>query len=404
MTARLHMLLSAAALAALPVPVLGDEPAPLARLRIATWDFSDAVAAGALRREEPKKAIWRTTFGAERYTPAKPGFDPTKLDTDVLLLQGVTGIREARQFFPAKEWRLIFSRQVLARTQEGAAPSPPTTAIAVRYQKGLRVAGQEHFEPMADAAAGLAVRVLSQGRTVWVASAALNDKCTSAPKDCAAAWQLAKWRQDKAAAGANVVVVGGRISAPAGAKPQSKPAAAAAPPVAVQAPPPSPPPATTQPPKAEAAPKTTIFGWLMGWDAAPATEPQAPKVVATPAPSPPKKVSPPAKQPEAAPPPPDVVLPFPGAVARGIEKDGEALRLSPEAGAPCGQVSLVADFDKSGYARPPKHGFYMEKAGCLAFLDLAIEPAPPPPPTSWPEAVEPAGSGADPDVAADDAG
>ncbi|MBL8565326.1 MAG: hypothetical protein JNM89_06385 [Hyphomicrobiaceae bacterium] len=220
-------------------PLLPPEP-----LRIVSWHLDDAKTAGALAMlPEPDRA-WRHTFGAERYTPPVSTFDPATFTADVVLIQGLRRAGDARLLFPARHWRLIVSRQALApvlpRGADGGdagIPRPaPTTAIAIRLQRRLRITGREHIaevvvprhEPTgpSETAAALAVRLIADGRPVWVIAADLPENCAATPATgagaapCPALDALARWRNERATGIA--VALGGRNvrgnrSAPPGA-------------------------------------------------------------------------------------------------------------------------------------------------------------------------------------------
>lgn len=203
----------------------GGEPmppaAPFGPLRIASWHLDDAKAAGALAMLPDLDRAWRHTFGAERRTAPASTFDAAKLDADVVLLQGVRRISDARLLFPARDWRLVVSRQMLTPVLSGRAPNrflldevvpgrPPTTAVAVRFKRGLRVAGQAHItevvvpvESPADARApretpaALAVRLLADRKPLWVVSADLAAACRGGVEPCRAMDALLHWQRQQ---------------------------------------------------------------------------------------------------------------------------------------------------------------------------------------------------------------
>ena len=86
-------------------------------LRIASWSLLDAVGAGVIARKKPVERSWRNTFGSERRIASRPAIAGEKLGADVVLLQGVKSIQEVRQIFPARDWKLILSRQVLRQNR-----------------------------------------------------------------------------------------------------------------------------------------------------------------------------------------------------------------------------------------------------------------------------------------------
>ena len=208
-------------------PLLPPEP-----LRIVSWHLDDAKTAGALAMlPEPDRA-WRHTFGAERYTPPTSTFDPATFTADVVLIQGLRRAGDARLLFPARHWRLIVSRQalspVLKRPSEAGEAGPPrpapTTAVAIRMQRRLRITGREHIAEVvvprseatgpSETAAALAVRLLADGRPVWVVSADLPETCSATSHTgagdapCPSLDALARWRDERAAGLA--VALGGR--------------------------------------------------------------------------------------------------------------------------------------------------------------------------------------------------
>ncbi len=151
---------------------------------------------------------WRTTFGSERRSESVKAKPPTAVDADIVLLQGVTDVPTLRRWFPAGQWRLVVSRQIHAANAEAdAGPTTadrvplPTTAVAVRLRRGLRVTGQDHLLEMADAsgrgpaavtAAGTAVRVFIDGRQTWAVSVLLPEDCGD---DCPGRKALERWHQ-----------------------------------------------------------------------------------------------------------------------------------------------------------------------------------------------------------------
>jgi hypothetical protein len=210
------------------------------RIRIASWDLRDAVGAGVIVREEPIVKRWRNTFGAERRVRKKQTFAGDRLGADIVLLQGISSVREARQVFPARDWKLVYSRQVLkfgggSLGEDTTASAGHTiTAVAVRYQRRLRVTGLEHLNGLGDGQEttgvpegagdavgtaprektldGLAVRLAYAGSTLWVASVELPASCRQKKETCGPADQLAKWADDKRSAGTSIVM-GGRLEA-----------------------------------------------------------------------------------------------------------------------------------------------------------------------------------------------
>lgn len=209
-------------------PAVASPPRPLA---IVSWHLDDADKAGAVDiRPEPQR-VWRHTFGAERKSPSRANFDIAKLEADVVLLQGLRMLAHARLLFPASQWRVVASRQIVqpmiagagGRARWGSAPRPPTTAVAIRYQRRVRVMGVEHIgEVVASATdtsdtttasetpAAVAVRLRIDGRFVWVVSADLPAACSVEPgggatacpaRDALAQWQTARRPSERAVIG-----------------------------------------------------------------------------------------------------------------------------------------------------------------------------------------------------------
>jgi hypothetical protein len=184
-------------------------------------------AAGLIREPQRIERRWRHTFGAERQGPARVMFDTTTIGADVVLVQGVQRVRDVRLLFPARAWRLVVSREILA---PGETPKP-TTAIVVRYRKGLRVTAQEHLMELAApapvghaegasaaGAAGTAVRVLVGDKPFWLASVSLNVTCAKPQQICPTRQKLEAWIADKAATGATAVFGGRGAATAAGAQ------------------------------------------------------------------------------------------------------------------------------------------------------------------------------------------
>lgn len=164
----------------------------------------------ATARPETLAPSWRTSFGSERRSAPERSKPQGGVDADLVLLQSVRDIKSLRLWFPAREWKLVVSKQLLfsddppePATRDGLAPVP-TTAVAVRYRPGLRVTAQDHLMDMAKggsgspSAAGTAVRVLIEGRETWALSVLLPDACfgPGSPPcpalDALKAWHLSK--------------------------------------------------------------------------------------------------------------------------------------------------------------------------------------------------------------------
>ncbi|MFV0368513.1 MAG: hypothetical protein ACK5KM_08655 [Hyphomicrobiaceae bacterium] len=101
-----------------------------------------------------------------------------------------------RLLFPAATWNVLASRQLLHPVLASADASQgwgnikrtPTTAIAIRYQRGVRMAGREHItqtammrdlagEDVSETAAAVAVRLRVGDESVWLVSADLPEGC-----------------------------------------------------------------------------------------------------------------------------------------------------------------------------------------------------------------------------------
>lgn len=197
--------------------MLGPDPP----LRIVSFDL--AAAPGAVKPPPPEKPSWRTTFGAEIRSVLRRDTPAISLDADVVLLQGLSSIRDVRRHFPAREWKLVASRQLLSGSEESEAASSdvsavvPTTAVAVRFQKGLRIAGQEHLMDLAAAdgvsgeqkpVAGTAVRLIMDGRPIWVVSVSLSQHCAGSNAKCLAKQRLSRWRNQRRLLGEETVIGG----------------------------------------------------------------------------------------------------------------------------------------------------------------------------------------------------
>lgn len=130
------------------------------------------------------------------------------IDADIVLVQGIRDMRTLRRWFPAKHWKIVVSRQLLQSEDpldvlsQDAVAAVPVTGVAVRYQPGLRVTGQDHLldlpgsdprdgRPMKRA--GTAARVKIGDTIVWALSVDLQH-CTSAEEACDAEIPLDAWR------------------------------------------------------------------------------------------------------------------------------------------------------------------------------------------------------------------
>jgi hypothetical protein len=205
----------------------------------------DARTLPGMTEKKPAAAApaWRTSFGSERRSESEIAKPETAVDADIVMLQGVSDIRALRQWFPAGQWRLVVSRQFFAAAalmpeatdgmpqpeaeperqvpETTAGPPVPTTAIAVRLRRGLRVTGQQHLLDLADALgggpaaptpAGTAVRVLIEGRETWAVSVLLPEACAKPDaKPCPGLAALERWHAAREAEGVRRVT-GGRFA------------------------------------------------------------------------------------------------------------------------------------------------------------------------------------------------
>lgn len=140
---------------------LGACPANASQiLRIATWDLAHADAS-VFKAPKSRQPTWRHTFGSERQDRKPARLGTFNLDVDIVLLQGVHNIHGLRRIFPPRHWKLIISRDYMhvsrplsrlptdlqafdISTLDQSAGNP-VTAVAVRYQRGLRVRGINHI-------------------------------------------------------------------------------------------------------------------------------------------------------------------------------------------------------------------------------------------------------------------
>ncbi len=240
----------AAAVLSDPEPAIempAPEPkAPPGSLKVLSWNVATSPYVIAMRKIKTSAPAWRTSFGSERRTidaPPPPRAD--LIDADVVLLQGITNPRALRRLFPARKWRLIFSRRALETLPKGSVFTAPVSsveveAIAVRYRDSLRVVNRGEIidDPRVAAAAplsasttlvtppavnpaspGLTVQVIDRGRTVWLASVTLDaTSCGSARADCAKSALLARWRDARRQA-RDEVIAGGVMRDDAAATP-----------------------------------------------------------------------------------------------------------------------------------------------------------------------------------------
>lgn len=221
--------LMGAVVLALPTSAAHAQAAP-SPARPLTIVSLDAASIAGLAPAAPNKArpAWRTTFGSERRSEPKTVLPTGPVDADVVLILGLTQLRPMRLVFPAKDWKLVVSRQMLAGdgpdgavSGDGSVVERPVTAVAIRLREGLRVTAQEHLlalaSPIADglarprAPAGTAVRIQAGRTALWAVSVDLNPlSCGPDEPQCKEPKVLADWRQQKLAGGEQMII-GGRV-------------------------------------------------------------------------------------------------------------------------------------------------------------------------------------------------
>jgi hypothetical protein len=205
-------------------------------LRVLSLSAAQASAIQAPASAIAKQPVWRTTFGSERKTTDKPPTSALGVEADVVLLQDVTNLLAIRRAFPPKSWRIVVSRQMVLsddpldpRSSEAVSRNP-ATAVAIRFQAGIRMAGQDHLQQLAarpalTAAAKLAgapelsaaplvaataVRLNLGGRFVWLASVVLDESCAIPGPVCPQRARLNTWIEDRHKMG-EAVIVGGLL-------------------------------------------------------------------------------------------------------------------------------------------------------------------------------------------------
>ncbi|MGE8942730.1 hypothetical protein ACO2I3_12520 [Leptospira interrogans] len=210
-------------------------PPPVPRgpieLSIASMDLGStkpAVAETVSAQPQPAaetRSAWRHTFGAERRAVVKTVRKPAGFSADIVVLSGVTSVAQARQVFPARNYHLVLSRQILAQTADGRPPETGVTAIAIRRSGDLRVTANDHVTELAGKpadhttsafAAGTAVRLIAAGRPLWVLALDLAPACADAsnagtPACTMSAQQLTvleDWVTARQASGEAVVLAG----------------------------------------------------------------------------------------------------------------------------------------------------------------------------------------------------
>ncbi len=210
-----------------------DQSSVAKSLRVVSWHLDDAVSAGLMARKVRPKKTWRHTFGAELRSDPSIAISPAKFDADIILLQGVRDIREVRKLFPARSWKVIASRQLLKSLdnvhtgQQRTLAQTGATAIAVRYQRGVRITAVRHLQqltsqpsgknPLSNAtlaksdpghknvastrdvsSAGTAVRIFSGGKVRWIVNVAFSKLCRENPSQCREFEALEKWLETTA--------------------------------------------------------------------------------------------------------------------------------------------------------------------------------------------------------------
>ncbi len=230
-------------------------PPPPKILTVLSLDVAEKLRGGWNEEQKKKpKSTWRHTFGAQRRTRRDSlPIDLRKFDADVVLLQGIRSIREARAMLPARDWKLIVSRQILQITDTSLdvrtkLPNDlTTTAIAVRYRTHVRVTGQQHLftSPVftdaqahttssdiketdtdsARASATLAVRLRVGTHNYWLVSQDFAHHCPrSTATRCAARDKLAAWQRNAMTSGIPIsaIIFGGIQSAAASHNPEQR--------------------------------------------------------------------------------------------------------------------------------------------------------------------------------------
>lgn len=216
-------------------PPAAPKPPP-GPVKVLSWNVGSSPYAIAMRKIKSSPPAWRTSFGSERRTiDAPPPPQADLIDADVVLLQGIINPRALRRLFPARKWRLIFSRRALETLPKGSVFTAPVSsveveAVAVRYRDGLRVVNRAESiadpppvtpplpastappTPPAENAQspGLAVQVIDRGRTVWLASVTLDATCGEGQSGCTKSGLFARWRAARHQAREDVIA-GGRL-------------------------------------------------------------------------------------------------------------------------------------------------------------------------------------------------
>lgn len=234
------------AIDAQPPPDAAPLPPP-GPLKVMSWNIASSPYAIAMRKIKSETKSWRTSFGSERRTVTAPPMpQASAFDADVVLVQGIINPRALRRLFPARKWRLVFSRRALEALPKGSVFTTPVStteveAVAVRFRPGLRIINRgesmdEREPPSTEQAAvadqnatsvaappppanappappdspGVAVKVLDRGKTIWFASVSLGEACGDTADACAKLQRLLRWRATRRQNG-DAVVIAGRL-------------------------------------------------------------------------------------------------------------------------------------------------------------------------------------------------
>ncbi len=222
-TAKRHcacLALAAALLGALLAPLLGVMLSPVLaqqgagqsnkpiNLRVASWNLDRSIPARLSRRFERRTNLWRTTFGPRAAKTRPKTIKQLNVEADVIALQAISDLRVVRRLFPARQFHIIVSRQLLLNAERrrrdslsGAhsrnnnratgpglrAPHSGTTAIVIRRASGWRAGRRQHLLRFAGPAlrdatlphrtAAMAVRLKRRRKSFWLLSLDLAPPC-----------------------------------------------------------------------------------------------------------------------------------------------------------------------------------------------------------------------------------
>lgn len=206
---------------------------PVKRLRLMLLDLGD------LREPESASggvglpsAGFRHTFGSQRQTAEEVRqvvtISPEALEADIVVLRGVQEPRSVRRMLPARDWRLVLSRDKAADKRGGAvdprAAQRPTPAVALWLQAGVRFGGAD---PSLPSGLGVAMRVMSGLGTLWALSP--SEPCLEAASVSGGLCKpLEDWISGKLAS-ADLVLIGGVLPPVPRAKAVSSASVASAP-------------------------------------------------------------------------------------------------------------------------------------------------------------------------------